>query len=110
MSEYDGTGLGTDAGGRWPRLPVYLRSILRRMNEAGIQTVLSVGIPTLAVLVAALLNNSRLGDLRAYMESRFSSVEKVMDAKFAAAKSDMERMEGVMDARLTRIEQELKIR
>ena len=87
------------------------------MSDAGIQTILSVGIPTLAVLVAALLNNSRLGDLRAYMEARFSAVEKVMDAKFAAvdakfaaARADMERMEGVMGVRLTRIEQELKIR
>jgi len=87
------------------------------MSDPGIQTILSVGIPTLAVLVASLLNNSRLSDLRAYMEARFSAVEKVMDAKFAAvdakfasAKADMGRMEGVMDARLTRIEQELKIR
>ena len=91
---------------------------------AMVQVTLSVGVPTLAVLVGVLLNNSRLGDLRSYMESRFQGVDRQfqgvdrqfqavdrrMDDLKAVLQADMHRIEEVMDARLTRIEQELKIR
>jgi hypothetical protein len=71
--------------------------------DATVQVALSVGVPTLAVLVGILINNSRLSDLRAYMDSRFNSIEKLFDEK-------LNRVEGVIDARLTRIEHELKLR
>jgi len=80
------------------------------MVEPGMQVLLSVGIPTLAVMVGILINNSRLGDLRtsmsdlrAHIDSRFNSTEALFDAK-------LQRVEEVFDARLTRIEQELKLR
>ena len=73
------------------------------MDAAAVQTTLSVGIPTLAVLVGILINNSRLGDLRGHMDARFSDMKDLFDSK-------LNRVEGVLDARLTRIEQELKIR
>lgn len=71
--------------------------------DATVQVAVSVGVPTLAVLIGILINNSRLSDLRAYMDVRFNSVEKLFDEK-------LHRVEEVMDARLIRIEQELKLR
>ena len=43
------------------------------------QTVFTVGIPTLAVLIGILVNNSRLSDLRSHMDSRFSQVDRCID-------------------------------
>ena len=62
-----------------------------------------MGVPTLAVLLGILINNSRLGDLRTHVDARFESMEKLFSEK-------LHRVEGVMDARLTRIENELKLR
>jgi hypothetical protein len=68
------------------------------------QAILTVGMPTLAVLVGILVNNSRLSDLQAYMDSRFSSLEKIIDARFDAAHQELLRVEGVLDARLSHLE------
>ena len=73
------------------------------MDAVAVQTTLSVGVPTLAVLAGILINNSRLGDLRGQMDAGFSDMKELFDTK-------LNRVEGVIDARLTRIEQELKIR
>lgn len=81
------------------------------MNE-----LMTVGIPTLAVLVGILVNNSRLSDLRAHidgrlsdlradMDTRFGDLRAVMDARFEAAHSDLIRVEQVMDARLRHLEE-----
>ena len=75
------------------------------------QTVLTVGMPTLAVLVGILVNNSRLSDLKSYIDARFSEMdrrfdlrftglERVIDARFAEQKAELLRVEQVMDARL----------
>ena len=68
------------------------------------QAILTVGMPTLAVMVGILVNNSRLSDLRAYIDSRFSAMEKVIDARFEAAHQELLRVEGVLDARLRHME------
>jgi len=73
------------------------------MIEPSLQIMLSVGIPTLAVLLGVLINNSRLGDLRSHIDVRFNTQEALFNEK-------LRRIEEVFDARLTRIEQELKIR
>ncbi len=70
------------------------------MNEA-----LTVGIPTLAVLIGILVNYSRLSDLRSHMDARFEDLKSVMDARFAAAHADLIRVEQVMDARLRHLEE-----
>ena len=69
-------------------------------------------MPTLAVLVGILVNNSRLSDLRAYMDSRFSGIEKVMDAwfdtvdaRFDAAHQELLRVEAGLGARLSHLEE-----
>ena len=61
-------------------------------------------MPTLAVLVGIPVNNSRLSDLRAYIDARFSSIEKIIDAGFEAAHQELLRVEGALDARLSHLE------
>jgi hypothetical protein len=46
------------------------------MADASIQTALAVGVPTLAVLVGILINNSRLNDLRTHMDARFDDMRE----------------------------------
>jgi hypothetical protein len=44
------------------------------------QAILTVGVPTLAVMVGILVNNSRLSDLKSHMDARFGHI----DARFEA--------------------------
>jgi low affinity Fe/Cu permease len=46
------------------------------MSDQTVQVALSVGVPTIAVLMGILINNSRLSDLRAHMDSRFDDLLK----------------------------------
>ncbi len=69
------------------------------------QTVLTVTVPTLAVLIGILVNNSRLGDtnrrtgdLRSHFDARFGALEGLFTEKLL-------RVEQVMDARLRHIEE-----
>ena len=85
------------------------------------QSVLTVGIPTLAVLIGILVNNSRLSDLRSHVESgfravdaRFDNMDRQIDARFnhmdQLFQERLRRVEEVVDARLSRIEGELHIK
>jgi len=78
-------------------------AIMNAANVDHIAQLMSIGIPTLAVLVGVLINNSRLTDLRSHMDARFAAQEQVFTER-------LRRVEEVIDARLTRIEQELKLR
>ena len=76
------------------------------------QTLLAVSIPTLAVLIGILVNNSRLSDLRAYMDARFRDVDRRFDAvdrRFSEMETlfteKLLRVEQVMDARLKHLEE-----
>ena len=76
------------------------------------QTMLTVGMPTLAVLIGILVNNSRLSDLKSSMDARFAFVDRrfddlnrVLDARFAEQKAELLRVEQVMDARLRHLEE-----
>jgi hypothetical protein len=69
------------------------------------QAVLTVGMPTLAVLVGILVNNSRLSDLKSYIDHRFDALREVIDARFAEQKAELLRVEQVMDARLRHLEE-----
>ena len=70
------------------------------------QTVLTVGMPTLAVLVGILVNNARLSDLRGYIDHRFDALQQILIARFAEQKAELLRVEQVMDARLRHLEEE----
>ena len=62
-----------------------------------IQPALSLGVPTLAVLVGILINNSRLSDLRSHMDARFDDAKETWRA-------ELRRVEEVIDARLKHLE------
>lgn len=67
------------------------------MGDASVQTTLAVGVPTLVVLVGILINNSRLGDLRAHFDARFDDMREMWRA-------ELQRVEGVLDAGLKHLE------
>jgi hypothetical protein len=73
--------------------------------DGSTQFALSVCVPTLAVLVGILVNNSRLGD----MNSRLDDLRAHMDARFDDMKdmwrSELHRVEEVLDARLKHLEE-----
>lgn len=76
------------------------------------QAVLTVGMPTLAVLVGILINNSRLSDFRSYMDTRFAEMDRKFTALFDAErrvnvanfKVLLSKIEDI-DSRLTRLEE-----
>jgi len=68
------------------------------MADTGLQIVLSVGVPTLAVLFGILINNSRLSDLRSHMDARFDDMRDTW-------RSELRRVEEVLDARLKHLEE-----
>ncbi len=65
------------------------------------QTVLTVGVPTLAVLIGILINNARLTDLRSYIDSRFSAEARVNEANFKMLIGKIDEV----DTRLSRLEE-----
>lgn len=69
------------------------------MIDPGLQVALSVGVPTLAVLVGILINNSRHNDLRSHMDARFDDMRETWRA-------GLHRVEDVLDARLKHIEKD----
>ncbi len=89
----------------------------------GMQLVLTIGIPTLAVLMGILVNNSRLSDIRSDMNGRFGDVNGRLndlradigtrfdhvDRRFDDMKdtwrSELHRVEEVLDARLKHLEE-----
>ena len=73
---------------------------------------LAVAPNVLAVLVGILINNSRLTDLRGHMDSRFPDVDRRfdgVDGRFDEMRdlwrSELYRVEQVIDARLKHLEE-----
>ena len=75
------------------------------MTDQTIQIALSVGVPTVAVLVGILINNSRLTDLRSHMDSRFDAVNKRFDDAKDMWRAELHRVEEVIDAQLKHLEE-----
>jgi hypothetical protein len=71
-------------------------------------------VPTMmTVLIGIFINNARLSDLRAHMDARFSDVDKRFNEvgrRFEQLqtlwRSELRRVEQVLDARLKHIEQD----
>ncbi len=98
------------------------------MSENQILAI-SLAVPNLlAVLMGILINNSRLSDLRAHMDARFSDVDKrfndvdkrfnEVDRRFNDVnrrfddmrdiwRSELHRVEEILDARLKHLEERL---
>jgi len=47
------------------------------MTDPSVQTALSIGVPTLAVLFGILIHNNRLSDLRTHMDARFDGMREM---------------------------------
>ena len=75
------------------------------MTDQTIQIALSVGVPTVAVLVGILINNSRLSDLRAHIDARFDAVNQRFDDAKDTWRAELHRVEEVIDARLKHLEE-----
>ncbi len=69
------------------------------------QVLLSVSIPTLAVLIGILVNNRQIERLEKHMDFQFTSLRGEMTARFEAAQQALLRVEGVLDARLKHLEE-----
>ncbi len=91
------------------------------MKDPQILSLTLASLPTmLTVLIGILINNARLSDLRAHMDVRFADVDKrfnevdrrfdQVDRRFEETKelwrSELRRVEQVLDARLKHIEQD----
>ena len=72
------------------------------MDESS-KLLLTVAIPTVTVLVGILVNNRQLDQLGRHMDEQLTSLRNEMLAR-------LERVEGVLDARLKLVEEVLKIR
>jgi predicted nuclease with TOPRIM domain len=85
------------------------------MDAQFTMTAIAATLPSLTALIGILLNNSRLGDLRHHVDSRFNEI----DRRFNEIDRRMSRMEHSIDVltgkvveidnRLTRVEERLKI-
>ncbi len=83
------------------------------MGDTQLLTIALAAAPTmLAVLVGILINNSRLTDLRGHMDSRFTDVDRRFDGvdrRFDEMRdlwrSELYRVEQVIDARLKHLEE-----
>jgi hypothetical protein len=69
-----------------------------------LQTILTVSVPTLAVLIGILVNNSRLNDLNA----RFTDLNRRIDDLKEMWRSELRRVEEVLDARLSHLGERLR--
>ncbi|MBV8845272.1 MAG: hypothetical protein JO307_20895 [Bryobacterales bacterium] len=67
-------------------------------DPTAVNTALTVGVPTLAVLFGILVNNSRLNDLRSHIDARFNDMRSTWQ-------SELRRVEEVLDARLKHLEE-----
>lgn len=79
-----------------------------------IQTLLTVSVPTLTVLIGILVNNARLSDLNRRidrLDARVDKLESSIDRRFDDLKemwrTELRRVEEVIDARLTHLEERI---
>ena len=76
------------------------------MGDIQILSIAFAAVPTmLAVLVGILINNSRLTDLRGHMDTRFNDVDRRFDEMRDLWRSELYRVEQVIDARLKHLEE-----
>jgi len=76
------------------------------MDNSQIVTIALAAVPNmLAVLAGILINNSRLTDLRSHMDARFNDVDRRFDEMRDLWRSELYRVEQVIDARLKHLEE-----
>jgi hypothetical protein len=78
---------------------------LGQMDNTQLLTIALAAVPNmLAVLAGILINNSRLTDLRGHMDTRFNDVDRRFDEMRDLWRSELYRVEQVIDARLKHLE------
>ena len=76
------------------------------MDRNQILPVALASVPTmLTVLVGILINNSRLSDLRTHIDEQFVQVDRRFEEMKDLWRSELHRVEEVLDARLKHIEE-----
>jgi len=76
------------------------------MDGNQILPVALASVPTmLTVLVGILINNSRLSDLRTHIDEQFVQVDRRFEEMKDLWRSELHRVEEVLDARLKHIEE-----
>jgi hypothetical protein len=76
------------------------------MTDAQILTIAVATVPTMiTVLIGILINSSRMSDLRAYIDVRFNDVDRRLDDMKDMWRSELHRVEEVLDARLKHLEE-----
>jgi hypothetical protein len=76
------------------------------MTDTQILTIALASLPTmLAVLLGILVNNSRLTDLRAHVDTRFNAIDMRFEEMKDVWRSELRRVEEVLDARLKHLEE-----
>lgn len=76
------------------------------MTDTKILTIALATVPNiLAVMLGIFINNSRLSDLRAYMDARFNEIDRRFDDMRDMWRSELHRVEEVLDARLKHLEE-----
>ena len=75
------------------------------MNDTQMLTIALATVPTMiAVLVGILINNARLSDLRSHMDVRFNAVDQRFEEMKDLWRTELRRVEEVLDARLKHLE------
>jgi hypothetical protein len=69
--------------------------------DPSIPILIAIGAQTAALLAAVVTNNSRLTDLRNHIDKRFDAQDRYFEQRIL-------RLEQVMDARLSHLEQDRK--
>lgn len=76
------------------------------LNDAQILTIALASVPTtVAVLIGILVNNVRLSDLRGHLDARFNAVDVRFEEMKDLWRSELHRVEEVLDARLKHLEE-----
>jgi hypothetical protein len=69
------------------------------LNDTQLLTIALASVPaTVAVLIGILVNNARLSDLRSHLDVRFEEMKDLW-------RSELHRVEEVLDARLKHLEE-----
>jgi len=76
------------------------------MNENQFLAIALSTAPTmLTVLVGILINNARLSDLRTHIDAQFVQVDRRFEEMKDLWRSELRRVEEILDARLKHIEE-----
>jgi hypothetical protein len=78
------------------------------VSDQLVAAVATAAVPSLAVLIGILINNQRLNDLSRNIDIRFAEVNHRIDDSKDILRSEMFRVEQVLDARLKHLEEHLR--